>query len=48
MRNYKAITKSEGDFVVLTRKDVHAVLLKSSIRWDILSLFNKSMNMIVL
>lgn len=31
MRNYKAITKSEGDFVVLTRRDVHTVLLKSSI-----------------
>lgn len=48
MRNYKVIPKSEGDFVVLTRKEVHAVLLKSSIRWYILLLFNKSMKMTVL
>ena len=40
MRNYTAITKNEGDFVILTWENVHALLLKSSVKLYILLLVN--------
>lgn len=46
MRNYTGITNNE-DFLLLIPKDVHILLLKTSVRLYILLLFKKNMNMIV-
>lgn len=46
MRNYTGITNNE-DFLLLIPKDVHILLLKTSVRLYILLLLKKNMNMIV-
>lgn len=47
MRNYTATIKNEGDFVVLTWKNGHALFFKNSVKLHTLSFLLKNTDMTV-